>query len=321
MTSNIFALLFFPFVLFFFDGGELTVQESSKKKEYVIAYNVLQNKENDDYEIYSINLDGSGKKNITNHKDVAWTYYSWKDVLFFISDRDTCHRCYFLWEMNADGGNVRKVSNLQLEDSWMGSRNDGKEIIVSARIGKEVRYQLFIINKETGTYKQLTTDTAAMYRDPTFSPDGKHIVCAYKKSRRDRTTHEELYIMDADGMNLKQLTHYPEDDTLRKSFGYKAGPPHWNAKENFITYQSEQAGKYSLYAVTPDGKKQWKLTNNPMEEGWHDWSSDGMWLAIEGYDAAQKEYDIYLMNWESKALKKLTDTTYRYEQSPVILER
>ncbi len=321
MTYNIFVLILLPFLLSFFDVGETTIQESSKKKEYVIAYNVLQNKENDDYEIYSINLDGLGKKNITNHKDVAWTYYAWKDILFFISDRDTCHRCYFLWEMNADGENVRKISNLQLEDSWMGTRNDGNEIIASGRIGKEVRYQLFTINHETGTYKQITTDTAAMYRDPIFSPDGKQIVCAYKKNRRDRTTHEELYIMDVDGTNLKQLTHYPEDDTLRKSFGYKAGPPQWNVKDNFISYMSEQAGKYSIYAVTPDGKKQWKLTDNTIGEGWHSWSSDGKWLTFDGFDAAQTEYDIYLMNWESKELKKLTDTTFHYEQSPVILEK
>jgi TolB protein len=45
-----------------------------------------------------------------------------------------------------------------------------------------------------------------------------------------------------------------------------------------------QNGKYSLYSVSLDGQKQWKLTNNPQNEGWHSWSPDGKWLAIELFD-------------------------------------
>ena len=91
-----------------------------------------------------MNFDGSGKKNITNYEDVAWTYNAYKNRLFFISDRDTCYRCFFLYECNADGNNLKKVSNLQLEDSWMSSRNNGEEMIVADRIGKLVRFQFFI---------------------------------------------------------------------------------------------------------------------------------------------------------------------------------
>lgn len=61
-----------------------------------IAYNVCEDSETDNYEVYIMNMDGSGKKNITNHPDVAWVYYAWKDKLYFISDRDTCHRCFFI---------------------------------------------------------------------------------------------------------------------------------------------------------------------------------------------------------------------------------
>ena len=126
------------------------------QSKYKIAYNVAQDSKNDDYEVYSMNLDGTERKNITNHKDVAWTYYAWKKRLFFISDRDACKRCYFLYEMDANGNNIKKISDLRLEDSWMGSRNNGKEMIVSGRIGTETRFQLFIIDLQTGKYRQLT---------------------------------------------------------------------------------------------------------------------------------------------------------------------
>jgi TolB protein len=93
---------------------------------------------------------------------------------------------------------------------------------------------------------------------------------------------------------------------MSKEFGYKVGPPQWNAKYKLITYQSEQSGKSSIYAVTPDGKKQWKLTANELAEGWHDWSPDGEWLAFDARDAASGRYDIYLMNYKSKEVKKIT---------------
>ena len=58
--------------------------------------------------------------------------YSQKHLIqLFISGRDTCRRCYLLYEMDADGGNLRKVSDIRLADSWMSSRKDGTELIVT----------------------------------------------------------------------------------------------------------------------------------------------------------------------------------------------
>ena len=77
---------------------------------------------------------------------------------------------------------------------------------------------------------------------------------------------------------------------------------------------------YHLYAITPDGKKNWRLTNNDLNEGWHDWSPDGKWLAIEMFDRDQTQFDIHLMDWEKKTLRRLTDDTIKYEQAPVFVK-
>lgn len=284
-----------------------------------IAYNVCEDSETDNYEVYIMNMDGSGKKNITNHPDVAWVYYAWKDKLYFISDRDTCHRCFFLYEMNSNGEGVRKVTSLQLEDSWMGSRLNGKEMVIAGRHGDELRYQLFLIDTHTGDFQQLTYDTAALHRDPAFTPDGQQIVFAYKKDRRNHDEREELWIMDVDGKNRRQLTHYPPADTTAQWYSYHAGPPRWHPGEDYFSYQSKQQGKYSLFAVTPDGKALGRLTDLTQNEGWHDWSPDGQWLAVELFDDAQTHFDIYLLNWKSRELKRLTDSD-QYEQAPVFVE-
>lgn len=285
-----------------------------------IAFNVLEDQQTDNYEVYTIGLDGSGSRNVTANPDVAWTYYSIPGKLLFISDRGACKRCYFLYEADLDGNNVRKVSNLQLEDSWMGSRNSGRELVVAGRIGSAIRYQLFIIERETGRFHAITKDTESAFRDPTFSPDGRKIAYVFKNKRTDRSEIEEMYVMNSDGTGRKKLTTYPAKDPLGKEPGYKVGPPHWNAKYNFISYQSNQGGKQSLFAVTPDGRKQWKLTESQLDEGWHDWSPDGQWLAFDSRDAATGRYDIYLMNWRTRESKKLTASSdKKYHQSPVFI--
>jgi len=287
---------------------------------YRVAYNVfVPDSTKDNYEVFAMETDGSNRQNLTRNTDVAWTYYAFGKRLFFISDREECRRCYYLHEMTSDGRNVRKVSDLRLEDSWMSSRNAGKEMVVSGRIGREIRFQLFLINTETGTFRQITTDTTAMYRDPAFSPDGKHLVFAYKKNRRDRNAHEELYIMRDDGSDFRQLTTYPEGDPDRKTYGYKAGPPRWHPTEGFISYHSKQSGKNSLFAVMPDGKKHWKLTSYAGIEGWHDWSQDGKWLVFDTSDAKETQYHIAIMNWKTKEVRQLTSTDYKTQLSPVFV--
>ncbi|MFN8256320.1 MAG: hypothetical protein U0W24_11555 [Bacteroidales bacterium] len=314
-------LALFSICFLFYSVGTAQIIIKSNTKKLSIAYNIhLPDTTKDDWEIIKMNFDGSGKKNILNNDDVAWTYTAYKNRLFFISDRDTCYRCFFLYETDANGNNVKKISQLQLEDSWMSCRNNGEEIVVAGRKGKEVRFQFFIINTKTGNYRQITNDTAALFRDPCFSPDGKKIVFSYKKKRRDRATHEELYLMNEDGSRLTQLTHYPENNPSAKDYGYRAGSARWHPTENFISYVSMQDGRHSIFAITPDGKKQWKLIDNPDSEGWHDWSPDGKWLVFNSSDNKESQFHITLMNWETKEKKQLTDTTYKSQLSPVFIE-
>ena len=212
-------------------------QVSDPGYDLMIVYDVLFDSTKDNYEVFIMKSDGSEKKNISNHPGVDWVYYAFEDKIYFISDRDTAHRHYFLYEMDVNGNNLKKICPLRLEDSWVSSRKDGTEFLVSGR-KDGLRYTLYFISRDGAILKQLTSDTTQYFNDPFFSPDGKEIVFRHKKNRRDRTENDELRIMKDDGSNMRQLTHYPADDTTANWFDYHAGPPISEPNQNIISYGS-----------------------------------------------------------------------------------
>ena len=311
------------------------IQQTSiaQNNKYKIVYNVLEDKEKDNYELYSMNMDGSDKKNITNTPGVEWVYYAYKNKVYYISDIDTCHRCYFLYEMDAEGNGKRKICDLQLEDSWMGSRKKGTEMVV---LGKtKARPQLFVVNIKTGNYQQITDDTVSYKADPIFLPGGSSIVLRYRTDRKLRQTEPaELWFIEyykpTNGFlpanTLKyRITNFPKSDTTTQWFEYHAGPPQYNLKYKFITYLSKQNNQTQIYAVQPDLKKGFQsvqvtqITSGNLSSGWHSWSSDGKWLAMDKTNKEEKGYDIYLMNYKTKKTIQLTSDE-KYEQAPVIVE-
>lgn len=49
-------------------------------------------------------------------------------------------------------------------------------------------------------------------------------------------------------------------------YDYNAGATRLKPQDNLISYQSFQQGKYSLFATTLDGSKQWKLTEQSQND-------------------------------------------------------
>ena len=282
-----------------------------KKLPFKLAYNVMVDENTADYEIFIMNLDGSEKQNITNSPAVDWIYYSYNGKIYFISDRDTTPKLFFLYQMNMDGSNIKRITNFPVENSWITSRNNGQELVVSSS-KDSARYELYLIDSEGNELKRLTKN-AYYDNDPCFSPDGKQIIF---RSRRPWV--DELWIMDDNGENVRQLTHYPVKDSTAGDFHYHAGPPFWEPNRNVITFMSYQNFNYDIFEMNPDGTDLKPLISGPFNEGWHSWSSDGQYMAYDGTNI-NGNYDIYLLEYKSQKIHRLTHDE-QFEQAPIFVD-
>jgi len=291
--------------------------------DYKIAYNVYYDTAQRNYEIFVMDPDGRNQKNISNWKGADWVYCAWKDKLFFVSDRDTTYGKYHLYEMDVDGNDVRKITDFLVDDSFLGSRADGQELVITSR--RDGKKAFYIIDLNGKILQKITPPGLESFNDPMFLPGGNQIVfrgakqSSFKtRKKNDPISNDELYLMNVDGTGLKQLTYYPPQDTTPEWHSYHAGPPRWNEKEKTVTYMSFQSGKYEVYGVGLTGARSFNVVHHELESGWHDWTPDGQWMVVEL--SRPKEFDIYLVNRGTGAATRLTHD-WRYEQAPVFVKR
>ena len=78
----------------------------------------------------------------------------------------------------------------------------------------------------------------------------------------DRDGNVEIYVMDADGSNLTNLTNNPAYDWL----------PVWSPDGSRIAFVSDRDGNWEIYVVDADGSNLTNLTNNPADDLLPAWS-------------------------------------------------
>ena len=302
-----------PFLLLLFVPCLLSFYPSQKAPELKIVYNAIKDKTCKTYDVFTMNLDGSDKKNISNWDGADWAYATFEDKVYFVSDRDTIAHMWFLYEMDVNGNNVRKISPMRLQDSYVGINSTGKQIILTP-YNKEKKW-FFVTDIKTGRVLDTLDIPLANIAHPIYLPGDKQIVFC---GAREKKKPEELFVMNADGTDLRQLTQYPKNDTTAQWYETHAGNPVWNSKQKIISYFSKQKANHSIYTVKLNGTGQKQITDDSFNEGWHAWSPDGKLMVYDGSDLADKNFDIYIRNADGTNVKRLTqDSTV--EQAPLFI--
>jgi TolB protein len=121
-----------------------------------------------------------------------------------------------IWVMDVDGGEARQVTHFTKEQgnpqcpAWSA---DGKKLAVQSSVpvaeGSEKHTgNIWVVELASGAATRLA-EHAAVYLDelPSWFPDGKRIAF-----QSDRTGRWELWVMNADGTGVRQLTGVPQAD-------------------------------------------------------------------------------------------------------------
>lgn len=268
------------------------------------------------YEIYSMNTDGSDKRNLTNNPALDWAYSTYDDKIYFVSDRNAAPREYYLYEMNSLGEGLRKIYDQPLPDSFV-STIDGNQFLIAR--GKKLDREIFLIDREGNELKRLTNNEF-VDTDPAFSPDGSLI--AFRSSRgEDPTSKEEIWVMNADGSDPRQLSFFPPEIKLPNTGVYKAGPPIWSPDGNWICFISYRENRYNIYKVKPDGSDFGRLTTYNDNEGYFQFSDDGKLIIFDGEldEGGVVDINVYLMNADGSNVRIIADGP-RLEQNPLFVK-
>lgn len=160
-------------------------------------------------DIYSIGIDGKGKKRLTRgiRNSYSASFSPDASKIVFMSSRDGQYEIYV---MNRDGSNHINISNHGNHDANPSWSPDGRQLaFISIREGA---LDLFVVNADGSNLKNLTNNPEAfkatsdsvdemsyMY-GTSWSPDGKSIVFVKQKEGL-----QKLYMINADGTNLREL--------------------------------------------------------------------------------------------------------------------
>lgn len=168
-------------------------------------------------DIFVINANGSGKKQVTDHPDEdrepVWSPDGSR-ILFHCVDDE---RNYDLCVVNANGSGRKRLTDQPGSDthsySYGGSSwsSDGSRIVFRSQ--RDGDPEVYVMNAD-GSKQQNLSRSPGADGAPVWTPDGQRILFV---STRDGNS--EIYTMNADGSGLANLTNNPATDSLVAAFG------------------------------------------------------------------------------------------------------
>ena len=175
----------------------------------------------DTYDIFRINIDGSGLRRLTSTTGYDAEATVAKDGrIVFTSTRDGDMDIY---SMNGDGSDVRRLTNLPGPDGGAFFSADGSKIVFRGRHtppGKELddymallkknlwrptSLDVFVMNRDGSGLTQVTRDMGGANWAPFFAPDGTKVIFA-SNYKSPRGPNFDLYVINVDGTGLEQVT-------------------------------------------------------------------------------------------------------------------
>jgi len=253
------------------------------------------------FEIYTMNGDGSGVTRLTNNpaSDEIPVWSPDGTRIVFSSFRDpagsfgTQSGNRDIYVMNADGSNVKRLTNdpgLDIGASW--SPDGSKIAFISDRYvaayGTRV-YGIYIMNADGSNVVMPTRpfwDGGAAW-----SPDGKKIAfsSAARHSEEQVYPHTEIYVMNVDGSGITRLTTNGASDDVVS----------WSPDGKQIGFYSSRDGDQGIFVMNADGSSPKRIGTGSGPRWTYNWK----------YITFQKAGDsqLYIMNADGSGVRRITN--------------
>ncbi len=167
-----------------------------------------------------------------------------------------------IWQLSYPGGQARCITNdLNSYASLSLTADSGALLTIQSQTSSHI---WVAPDGDAGRARQLTSRSNADegFFGVAWTPEGRIVY-----SSTAAINHSNLWIMDGDGSNPKQLTDSLADDTL----------PAVSPDGRYIVFTSNRSGKLNLWRMDMDGGNPKQLTNGLALEP--DFSPDGRWVA------------------------------------------
>lgn len=238
----------------------------------------------DNFDIYSINANGSDLRRLTFNQakdaDPAWSPDGSQVV--FVSDRDGPRNLYIVGD---DGLNLRRLTNNPMDDQSPHWSPDGEKIAFVSFGDNSA--DIFVINADGSGQTALTHDPSDNLT-PAWSPDGSKI--AFVSNRDGRN---QLYWMQADG----------SDPTLVADIEGDAAFPAWSPTENWLAFTKIDPPEMDVYII---GSDLYRITDTPDLDAMPVWVDAPNGLAIAFVSNRGGNAELYLLDSEEN-VHQVTD--------------